>query len=72
MDRGVGRGSARVAVGNKPVQQSQAELPLSTINKNILDEALEINTINTVLEKKGHLAGRTAVMLFQYVENPLH
>lgn len=42
-----------MAMGNKLVQRSQAELLLKKINKNISEKASEINTINTsTLEKQ--------------------
>lgn len=50
-------GDARMAMGNKLVQQSQAEFLLNKTNKNIFKEALEINTSNTRAQEK-HTLGR--------------
>lgn len=54
-------GDARMAMGNKLVQQSQAEFLLNKINKNIFKEALEINTSNTNGQEK-HILGRKELL----------
>lgn len=54
-------GDARMVMGKKLVQQSQAEFLLNKMNKNIFKEELEINTSNTNGQEK-HKLGRKELL----------